>query len=296
MITVARNASLQGYRRRRLNHLFCTTETPSYGMQSVGRELCTAPMKLHKSLASSCGVSLAVKEKVAPLPRTPTTTSPDSILPTRTAYPTKTTAKNGKQLYRSLRKTRFPLTKTQAFTYTVMVKPLPVRSVIDASRFTARSPFAASAATAACIRRRPLQAAFASSSSSSSSTPSSSYSSASSSKNSSNSRFQSPAGSRAPSSQSSSPARRAAIPGGAAGAGAGAGTAAAAAAGPLTGETPAQKVARLRAAHQAAKNAQVSQLDKIISSARRAFDSAHHYTIIGLIGFTGMFSALLFGH
>ncbi|CAK7264532.1 hypothetical protein SEPCBS57363_001120 [Sporothrix epigloea] len=167
-----------------------------------------------------------------------------------------------------------------------MVKPLPVRSVVDASRFTARSPYAASAATAACIRRLPSQAAFATSSSSASSTPSSS-SSPSSSSNSSNSRFQSPAGSRAPASPKSSPARRAAVPGGPGGPGS-AGANAAAAAAPLTGETPAQKVARLRAAHQAAKNAQVSQLDKMIGSARRAFDSAHHYTIISLIGFTAI--------
>ncbi|CAK7274459.1 hypothetical protein SEPCBS119000_006184 [Sporothrix epigloea] len=162
-----------------------------------------------------------------------------------------------------------------------MAKPLPVRSVVDATRFTARSPYAASTAAAvACTRRLPLQIAYASSSSSSTSSPSSS------SKNS-NSRFQSPASSRSSAPQNPSPARRAAIPGAAGSAGASS-VATAAATAPLGSETPAQKVARLRAAHQAAKNAQVSQLDKIISSARRAFDSAHHYTIIGLIGFTAI--------
>ncbi|OAA67336.1 hypothetical protein SPI_01912 [Niveomyces insectorum RCEF 264] len=52
------------------------------------------------------------------------------------------------------------------------------------------------------------------------------------------------------------------------------------------GETPAQRVARLRAAHQAAKNAQVSRLDRVINSARHTFDSVHRVTIFGLMGFT----------
>ncbi|CAK7224736.1 hypothetical protein SBRCBS47491_005652 [Sporothrix bragantina] len=151
-----------------------------------------------------------------------------------------------------------------------MVKPLPVRSVLDATRFTSTTPYVTSAAAAASVRRAPSQAAFASSSSSSSSNTKSSNAS----------RFQSPASSA---SQKSSPARRAAAPGVSGNAAA---SAAAATSAPLGGETPAQKVARLRAAHQAAKNAQVSQLDKVIGGTRRAFDSAHRFTIIGLIGFT----------
>ncbi|EFX02066.1 hypothetical protein CMQ_2115 [Grosmannia clavigera kw1407] len=54
------------------------------------------------------------------------------------------------------------------------------------------------------------------------------------------------------------------------------------------GETPEQKVARLRAAHMAAKNAQVSRFDRIVHSARHMFDSAHRITIVGLIGFTAI--------
>ncbi|TPX10116.1 uncharacterized protein E0L32_001313 [Thyridium curvatum] len=63
--------------------------------------------------------------------------------------------------------------------------------------------------------------------------------------------------------------------------------AASAEAAPLN-ETPEQKVARLRAAHLAAKNAEVSAFDKFISSGRRLFDSAHKATVMGLIGFTAV--------
>lgn len=55
----------------------------------------------------------------------------------------------------------------------------------------------------------------------------------------------------------------------------------------LAGETPEQRVARLRAAHEAAKRAQSSKLDVIISRSRRFFDTAHKATVLGLIGFTG---------
>ncbi|KAK3682301.1 cytochrome oxidase c assembly-domain-containing protein [Podospora appendiculata] len=51
-------------------------------------------------------------------------------------------------------------------------------------------------------------------------------------------------------------------------------------------ETPDQKVARLRAAHQKAKLAQVSKLDKVVDGGRRLFDSAHKFAVMGLIGFT----------
>jgi hypothetical protein len=53
------------------------------------------------------------------------------------------------------------------------------------------------------------------------------------------------------------------------------------------GETPEQRVARLRAAHLAAKRAQVSRLDQMVSGGRRFFDSAHRVTVLGLLGFTG---------
>ena len=57
-------------------------------------------------------------------------------------------------------------------------------------------------------------------------------------------------------------------------------------------ETPEQKVARLRAAHQRAKAAQVSKFDKVVDASRRVFDSAHKVTVAGLIGFTGKQAAL----
>ncbi|KAK3303167.1 cytochrome oxidase c assembly-domain-containing protein [Chaetomium strumarium] len=51
-------------------------------------------------------------------------------------------------------------------------------------------------------------------------------------------------------------------------------------------ETPEQKVARLRAAHQRAKATQVSRFDRLVASSRRLFDSAHRVTVFGLVGFT----------
>ncbi|KAK1782404.1 cytochrome oxidase c assembly-domain-containing protein [Copromyces sp. CBS 386.78] len=51
-------------------------------------------------------------------------------------------------------------------------------------------------------------------------------------------------------------------------------------------ETPEQRVARLRAAHLKAKQAQLSSMDRIINGSRRFFDSAHKVTVLGLIGFT----------
>ncbi|KAL2759962.1 hypothetical protein ACRALDRAFT_2038714 [Sodiomyces alcalophilus JCM 7366] len=53
-------------------------------------------------------------------------------------------------------------------------------------------------------------------------------------------------------------------------------------------ETPEERVRRLRAAHEAARKAQVSGVDKAIGTGRRFFDYAHRFTIIGLLGFTAI--------
>lgn len=52
-------------------------------------------------------------------------------------------------------------------------------------------------------------------------------------------------------------------------------------------ETPEQRVARLRAAHERAKTAQVSRFDQLIAKSRPFFDSAHRITVISLVGLTG---------
>ena len=57
---------------------------------------------------------------------------------------------------------------------------------------------------------------------------------------------------------------------------------------PATTETPAEKVARLRAAHAAQKNAQISRWDRIVVRGRVVADAAHRFTAMGLIGLTGM--------
>ncbi|ETS78324.1 hypothetical protein PFICI_10386 [Pestalotiopsis fici W106-1] len=49
-----------------------------------------------------------------------------------------------------------------------------------------------------------------------------------------------------------------------------------------------ERVRRLRAAHLAARNHDVSRMDKVISSSRRYMDAAHRYTVLGLIGFSGI--------
>lgn len=56
----------------------------------------------------------------------------------------------------------------------------------------------------------------------------------------------------------------------------------------IPGETPEQRVRRLRAAHLAAQHAQVSRADRIIDGSRRFLDVAHKWTIGGVILFTGM--------
>ncbi|EON99267.1 hypothetical protein UCRPA7_5263 [Phaeoacremonium minimum UCRPA7] len=53
-------------------------------------------------------------------------------------------------------------------------------------------------------------------------------------------------------------------------------------------ETPEQRVARLRAAHLAAKQAEVSRFDRVVSGSRRFFDSAHKFTVVSLLGFTAI--------
>ena len=52
-------------------------------------------------------------------------------------------------------------------------------------------------------------------------------------------------------------------------------------------ETAAQKVARLRAAHDALKNAQITTWDKIVVRGRVIADKAHRFTVLSLIGFSG---------
>ncbi|KAM0327543.1 hypothetical protein ACHAQA_005834 [Verticillium albo-atrum] len=55
-----------------------------------------------------------------------------------------------------------------------------------------------------------------------------------------------------------------------------------------SGETPEERVRRLRAAHEAARKAQVSGFDKAVGGGRRFFDFAHRFTIAGLLGFTAL--------
>ncbi|KAK8068966.1 hypothetical protein PG994_005582 [Apiospora phragmitis] len=57
---------------------------------------------------------------------------------------------------------------------------------------------------------------------------------------------------------------------------------------PTAPETLDEKVRRLRAAHLAAKNHEVSKLDKVIGGTRRYMDAAHRFTVVGLIGFSGL--------
>lgn len=52
-------------------------------------------------------------------------------------------------------------------------------------------------------------------------------------------------------------------------------------------ETLDEKVRRLRAAHLAAKNHDVSRLDRMLGASRRYLDAAHRFTVMGLIGFSG---------
>ena len=56
-------------------------------------------------------------------------------------------------------------------------------------------------------------------------------------------------------------------------------------------ETIEERVRRLRAAHLAAKQHDVSRFDRVAAAARRYFDAAHKFTVLGLIGFSGMSSS-----
>lgn len=55
----------------------------------------------------------------------------------------------------------------------------------------------------------------------------------------------------------------------------------------LPGETPEQRVRRLRQAHLAAQNAQISKTDRAIDMSRRFLNVAHQFTVGGVILFTG---------
>ena len=55
----------------------------------------------------------------------------------------------------------------------------------------------------------------------------------------------------------------------------------------LPGETPEQRVRRLRQAHIAAQKAQISQTDKFVDASRRFLDVAHRFTVKGIVLFTG---------
>ncbi|MCJ1367951.1 hypothetical protein MMC16_007087 [Acarospora aff. strigata] len=61
---------------------------------------------------------------------------------------------------------------------------------------------------------------------------------------------------------------------------------------PIGEETPQQKVARLRQAARAAKEAQVPQFEKVIARGRVWADRAHRFTALSLIGATGIAGAI----
>jgi hypothetical protein len=54
-------------------------------------------------------------------------------------------------------------------------------------------------------------------------------------------------------------------------------------------ETLDEKVRRLRAAHLAARNHDVSKMDRVITTSRKYMDAAHRFTVMGLIGFSGQY-------
>ncbi|KAI1760028.1 hypothetical protein GGR53DRAFT_104750 [Hypoxylon sp. FL1150] len=53
-------------------------------------------------------------------------------------------------------------------------------------------------------------------------------------------------------------------------------------------ETIEERVRRLRAAHLAAKKHETSRFDRVANVSRRYFDAAHKFTVLGLIGFSGL--------
>ncbi|KAF4993662.1 hypothetical protein FGRMN_6380 [Fusarium graminum] len=56
----------------------------------------------------------------------------------------------------------------------------------------------------------------------------------------------------------------------------------------IPGETPEQRVRRLRQAHLAAQHAQISKTDRIIDASRRFFDVAHRWTVGSIVIFTAV--------
>ncbi|KAG6094784.1 hypothetical protein E4U30_003032 [Claviceps sp. LM220 group G6] len=54
----------------------------------------------------------------------------------------------------------------------------------------------------------------------------------------------------------------------------------------VPGETPEQRVQRLRKAHEAAQQAQISSVDRMVEGSRKFFDVAHRWTVRALIFFT----------
>ncbi|KAI1453009.1 hypothetical protein F4805DRAFT_445216 [Annulohypoxylon moriforme] len=57
---------------------------------------------------------------------------------------------------------------------------------------------------------------------------------------------------------------------------------------PSAPETMEERVRRLRAAHLAARRHETSRFDRVVNVSRRYFDAAHKFTILGLIGFSGL--------
>jgi len=62
--------------------------------------------------------------------------------------------------------------------------------------------------------------------------------------------------------------------------------------GPVRRETPEQRVARLRAAHEAARRAGVSRFDRVAAVSRGVFDRAHGVTVTALISLTCAYDPL----
>lgn len=58
--------------------------------------------------------------------------------------------------------------------------------------------------------------------------------------------------------------------------------------GPSSPETIEERVRRLRAAHLAARKHETSRFDRVVNVSRRYFDAAHKFTVLGLIGFSGL--------
>ncbi|KAM5346405.1 hypothetical protein ACJ41O_009410 [Fusarium nematophilum] len=62
----------------------------------------------------------------------------------------------------------------------------------------------------------------------------------------------------------------------------------------IPGESPEQRVRRLRQAHLAAQKAQISKTDKFIDASRRFLDVAHRWTIGGIVVFTAVATVVSF--